>query len=91
MDFVLLIILLLVFMFAGLGWAIWKTYPSGSLGEMNAGARLFQEKRYAEAESRFQQLLTQRLPPSIEADTRRRLADTLDILGKSEEAALERE
>jgi len=91
MDFVLLITLLLVFMFAGLGWVIWKTYPSGSLREMNAGARLFQEKRYAEAESRFQQLLTQRLPPSIEADTRRRLADTLDVLGKSEEAALERE
>jgi hypothetical protein len=76
MDFLLLIILLLAFIFTALSWIIWKTYSSGSLREMNAGARLYQEKRYTEAEHHFQQLLTKRLPPGVEADTRRRLADT---------------
>jgi len=36
-------------------------------------------------------VLKRRPPPGIEADTRRRLADTLDVLGRAEEAAAERE
>ncbi len=51
---------------------------------------MFQQKRYAEAEAHFRQLLTRRLAPGVEADTRRRFADTLDVLGKAEEAAAER-
>ncbi len=55
------------------------------------GAKHFQAKRYAEAAAVFQAVLKRRPPAGIEADTRRRLADTLDILGRSEEAAQERE
>ena len=58
---------------------------------MNAGVQLVQEKRYAEVEAHFQQLLTKRLPPGVDADTRRRLADTLDVLGRPAEANAERE
>ena len=70
---------------------IWTSRTNASLREMNAGARLYREKRYAEAEAHFRQLLTKRLSPGVEADTRRRLALTLEILGKSEEADQERE
>ena len=74
-----------------IAWIVWISRSSSSLREMNAGARLYQEKRYAEAEAHFRQLLTKRLSPGIEADTRRRLALTLEVLGKSEEADQERE
>ena len=70
--------------------AVWTHLAQASLREMNAGARLYQEKYYAEAEAHFRQLLTKRLPPGVEADTRRRLALTLEVLGKSEEANQER-
>lgn len=70
--------------------AIWTHLAQASLREMNAGARLYREKRYADAEAHFRQLLERRLPPGVEADTRRRLADTLDILGKPQEATSER-
>ena len=81
----IIIVLLIV---AGIVWSSRVNVP---LREMNVGARLHREKRYAEAEAHFQQLLTKRLPPGIEADTRRRLALTLEVLGKSEEAERERE
>jgi tetratricopeptide (TPR) repeat protein len=55
------------------------------------GIRFFQEKRYAEAAEAFRQLLAQPLPPGLEADTRRRLADTLASMGQAEESAEERE
>ena len=61
------------------------------LQPQSAGARHFQAKRYSEAAEAFQTVLNHRPPPGIEADTRRRLADTLDVLGRSEEAAAERE
>lgn len=89
MNFLLLFVLtVLLVLIVG---AIWTHLAQASLREMNAGARLYQEKRYAEAEHHFQQLLIKRLPPGVEADTRRRLADTLDILGRSSEATEERE
>ncbi len=52
---------------------------------------LFQQKQYAEAATAFRSLLTQNLSLGQEADTRRRLADTLASLGQSEEAEAERE
>ncbi len=55
------------------------------------GVRHFQAKRYAEAIEAFQLVLKRRPPSGIEADTRRRLADTLEILGRTEEASVERE
>ncbi len=55
------------------------------------GITLFQEKRHAEAAEAFRQLLAQPLSAGLEADTRRRLADTLVSLGQAEEAAAERE
>ena len=55
------------------------------------GIRLFLEKRYTEAVEAFRHLLAQPLPAGLEADTRRRLADTLASLGQVEEAAAERE
>ena len=61
------------------------------LRPQSLGVRHFQAKRYAEAADTFQQVLRRRPPSGIEADTRRRLADTLDILGRTEEAAAERE
>ncbi len=91
MDPILLIVFLLIFTIAGLGWIIRLTYSTGALHEMNAGARLYQETRYAEAEAHFRRLLTKSLSSGVEADTRRRLADTLDILGKPSEAAAERD
>ena len=84
MVYLLVIILLLA------AWQVWRIRSSAALKEMNVGAQLYREKRYTEAEAHFQQLLTQRLPPGVEADTRRRLADTLDILGKVEASAAER-
>ncbi len=89
MDLVLLIVLLF-FLVLVIG-AVWTHLAQASLREMNIGAKLMREKRYPDAEAHFQQLLTKRLPPGVEADTRRRLADTLDVLGKSNEAAAERE
>lgn len=44
-----------------------------------------------EAAAAFHRILTQHPPAGLEADTRRRLADTLDILGQTAEAAAERE
>lgn len=61
------------------------------LQPQSAGARYFQVKQYSEAAEAFQTVLKRRPPPGIEADTRRRLADTLDVLGRTEEAAAERE
>lgn len=55
------------------------------------GAKLFQEKRYPEAAEAFRHLLRQELSAGLEADTRRRLSDTLASLGQTEEAAAERE
>ena len=80
----------LIIIFLVLAWLFWANRSSGALQEMNAGAKLFREKRYAEAEAHFQQLLTKRLPPGVEADTRRRLALTLDVLGRTEEAVQQR-
>ncbi len=74
-----------------IAWIVWSAISAGSLRQMNAGARLFQQKRYSEAEAHFRQLLTRRLAPGVEADMRRRFADTLDVLGKVEEAVAERE
>ena len=83
----LLIILFVVIVL----WQIWRNRSAAALREMNVGARLFQSRQYTDAEVHFQQLLTKRLPPGVEADTRRRLADTLDVLGKNEEASRQRE
>lgn len=55
------------------------------------GIELFQAKRYAEAAEAFRKLLAQSPAAGLEADTRRRLADTLASLGQAEEAAAERE
>jgi tetratricopeptide (TPR) repeat protein len=55
------------------------------------GIKLFLEKRYTEAAEAFRQFLAQPLSAGLEADTRRRLADTLASLGQAEEAAAERE
>ncbi len=55
------------------------------------GAKHYQAKRYEQAAAAFQIVVNRRPPGGIEADTRRRLADTLDVLGKPEEAAQERE
>ena len=81
---------LFIVVFLIIVWQLWRSRSNTGLKEMNTGARLYRETSYAEAAAHFQQLLTKRLPPGIEADTRRRLADTLDILGNAEEAALER-
>lgn len=54
------------------------------------GETLFQEKRYAEAAEAFRHTLGQDQPAGREAETRRRLADTLDVLGQNAEAAEER-
>ncbi len=59
--------------------------------QQNIGVRLFQAGRYAEAAEAFRHFLAQRPSTGLEADTRRRLADTLDILGQAAEAAAERE
>ncbi len=59
--------------------------------KQNAGTRLFQQKKYAEAAAVYQALLKRPLPSGMEADTRRRLADTLDVLGEAEAAGQERE
>lgn len=69
-----------------LGWLVARPVQA-----QNVGVRLYQQKRYAEAAEAFQSLLKRRLPAGLEADTRRRLADTLDVLGRAEEAAQERE
>ena len=61
------------------------------LKPQNEGAQHFQAKRYTEAAKSFRTVLKRRPPASIEADTRRRLADTLDVLGQTEEASIERE
>ena len=61
------------------------------LRPLNIGAEHFRAKRYEEAASAFQTVLKRRPPPGIEADTRRRLADTFDVLGRGEDAAQERE
>ena len=74
-----------VFVVAFLYYWLWLLQPQ------SAGVRHFQEKRYPEAAETFQKVLRRRPPPGIEADTRRRLADTLEILGRPEEAAAERE
>jgi len=74
-----------VFVAAFLYYWLWLLQPQ------SVGVRHFQAKRYAEAAEAFQTVLKRRPPPGIEADTRRRLADTLDILGRTEEAAAERE
>lgn len=58
---------------------------------LGAGARHFQDKRYEEAARSFRLLLSRRPPAGMEADARRRLADTLDVLGRPDEAAAERE
>ena len=55
------------------------------------GIEFFQAKRYAEAAEAFRQLLAQSPSAGLEADTRRRLADTLASLGQTEDAAAERE
>lgn len=59
------------------------------LKPQNEGAQHFQAKRYTEAAKSFRTVLKRRPPASIEADTRRRLADTLDVLGQTEEASAE--
>jgi tetratricopeptide (TPR) repeat protein len=74
-----------VFVVAFLYYWLWLLHPQ------SIGVRHFQEKRYPEAAEAFQKVLKRRPPPGIEADTRRRLADTLDVLGRAEEAAAERE
>ncbi len=74
-----------------LAWLLWRTLSLRPLRQMNFGARLFQQKRYLEAAEAFRLLLTRRLSAGLEADTRRRLADTLDVLGETEEAATERD
>lgn len=55
------------------------------------GAKHYQAQRYDLAAAVFQGILKRRPPAGIEADTRRRLADTLDVLGRGDEAAQERE
>jgi len=74
-----------------MGAIAWAFHSVGSVRDMNVGVQLVQEKRYAEAEAHFQKLLTRRLTPGVEAETHRLLADTLDILGRPEEASAERE
>ena len=66
-------------------------YVMAAVEKQKRAARLFQQKNYAEAAGSYQSLLRWPLPSGIEADTRRRLADTLDVLGRTEEAAQERE
>ena len=84
--------ILLILVVSGLiAWAIWKAPARRYLGQMNAGAGLYRAKRYAEAAKAFRALLENRLPVGLEADTRRRLADTLDVLGQTEEASAERD
>lgn len=70
----------------------WFPAYSASMDDLTQedGAALFQEKRYAEAADAFRRLLARRLSPGMEADTRRRLADTLDVLGRNAEAIEER-
>ena len=58
---------------------------------INTGAEHFRAKRYEKAAAVFQTVLKRHPPAGIEADTRRRLADTLDVLGQSENADQERE
>ena len=58
--------------------------------EPEDGVRLFQAKRYPEAVAVFRLCLDRGLPPGVEADTRRRLADALDVLGQAAQAAAER-
>ena len=86
-----LLILLLIAASGLIAWAIWKAAAQQFLGQMNAGARLYRAKRYTEAAEAFRVLLEHRLPVGLEADTRRRLADTLDVLGQTEEASSERD
>jgi|GEM_PF-1741720 len=81
---------LFIVVFLIIVWQLWRSRSNTGLKEMNAGVQLVQEKRYAEAELHFRQLLTKRLPPGVEADTRRRLALALDVLERSEEAAEQR-
>lgn len=59
--------------------------------KQNAGTRLFQQKQYAEAAAVYRRLLKLPLPSGMESDTRRRLADALDVLGEAEAAGQERE
>ena len=59
--------------------------------KQNVGTRLFQQKKYAEAVAVYRTLLKRPLPSGVKADTRRRLADALDVLGETEAAGQERE
>lgn len=59
--------------------------------KQNTGTRLFQQKKYVEAAAVYRTLLKRPLPSGMEADTRRRLADALDVLGETESAGQERE
>jgi len=86
-----LLLFIAVCFFILVAGALWTERSAGPLREMNAGAKLMREKHYPDAEAHFRRLLTKRLPPGVEADTRRRLANTLDVLGKPQEAASERE
>lgn len=73
------------FVVAFLYYWLWLLHP------LSVGVKQFQEKRYPEAAETFLKVLRRRPPTGVEADTRRRLADTLEVLGKAEEAAGERE
>ena len=86
------VLILLLLAASGLiAWAVSKPPARRFLGQMNAGAELYRAKRYTEAAEAFRTLLENRLPVGLEADTRRRLADTLDVLGQTEEASAERD
>lgn len=80
-----LLVFVAVFVILFLYQWLWILQPQ------SVGVRHFQEKRYEEAAVSFQKVLKRRPSAGVEADTRRRLADTLDVLGRPEEAAAERE
>lgn len=80
-----LILFAVIFSVYFLYYLLWFFLPQSQ------GVKHFQAKRYEEAAAAFQTVLSRRPPGGIDADTRRRLADTLDVLGRTEEAAQERE
>ena len=80
-----LILFVTIFGIAFLYYLLWFFLPQST------GAKHYQAKRYEQAAASFQTVLKRRPPSGLEADTRRRLADTLDVLGRNDEATQERE
>ena len=84
-PFAVLLLFAAIFGIVFVYYLLWFFLPQ------SRGVKHYQEKRYEQAVASFQGVLKRRPPAGIEADTRRRLADTLDVLGRGDEAAQERE